>query len=66
MVFHYILIQEEEVLKRTVWEENVKRIKLHNMENSLGKNTFTMEINEFADMVSVTRIISHCFIDCFT
>ncbi|XP_052012976.1 cathepsin Q-like [Apodemus sylvaticus] len=41
---------EEEVLKRTVWEENVKRIKLHNMENSLGKNTFTMEVNEFADM----------------
>ena len=53
-------------MKRAVWEENVKRIKLHNMENSLGKNTFTMEINEFADMVSVTRIASHYFIDCFT
>ncbi|XP_028627950.1 cathepsin Q-like [Grammomys surdaster] len=41
---------EEDVLKRAVWEENVKKIKLHNMENSLGKNTYTMEINDFADM----------------
>nr|XP_034366492.1 cathepsin Q-like isoform X2 [Arvicanthis niloticus] len=41
---------EEDVLKREVWEENVKRIKLHNMENSLGKNTYTMEVNDFADL----------------
>ncbi|XP_021071348.1 LOW QUALITY PROTEIN: cathepsin Q-like [Mus pahari] len=41
---------EEEVLKRAVWEENVKRIKLHNRENALGKNSYTMEINDFADM----------------
>ncbi|EDL93849.1 rCG24173 [Rattus norvegicus] len=41
---------EEEVLKRVVWEENVKKIELHNRENSLGKNTYTMEINDFADM----------------
>ncbi|XP_028640025.1 cathepsin Q-like [Grammomys surdaster] len=41
---------EEDVLKRAVWEENVKKIKMHNMENSLGKNTYTMEINYFADM----------------
>ncbi|XP_031214494.1 cathepsin Q-like [Mastomys coucha] len=41
---------EEEVLKRAVWEENVKRIRLHNMENSLGLNTYSMEINNFADL----------------
>lgn len=48
-----MLLQEEEVLRRAIWEENVKRIKLHNRENSLGKNTYTMGLNGFADMVSV-------------
>ncbi|XP_032740669.1 cathepsin R [Rattus rattus] len=40
---------EEEELRRAVWEENLKMIKLHNGENGLGKNGFTMEINEFGD-----------------
>lgn len=47
-------------MKRAVWEENMKMIKLHNMENGLGKNGFTMKMNAFADMVSVTWIASHC------
>ncbi|XP_021044898.1 cathepsin Q-like [Mus pahari] len=50
VMFEKLYSQEEEVLKRAVWEENVKRIKQHNMENSLGMNTYTMEINGFADM----------------
>ncbi|XP_034366233.1 cathepsin R [Arvicanthis niloticus] len=41
---------EEEELRRVVWEENLKTIKLHNGDNGLGKNGFTMEINEFGDM----------------
>ncbi|XP_028627808.1 cathepsin J isoform X2 [Grammomys surdaster] len=40
----------EEELKRAVWEENMKMIELHNMENGLGKNGFTMKMNAFADM----------------
>ncbi|XP_052012973.1 cathepsin J isoform X2 [Apodemus sylvaticus] len=40
----------EEELKRAVWEENMKMIKLHNRENGLGKNSFTMEMNAFADV----------------
>ncbi|GAB1298284.1 Cathepsin J [Apodemus speciosus] len=40
----------EEKLKRAVWEENMKMIKLHNRENGLGKNGFTMEMNAFADV----------------
>ncbi|KAM7323071.1 hypothetical protein ACRRTK_018576 [Alexandromys fortis] len=41
---------EEEAQKRAVWEENMKMIKLHNGENGLGKNGFTMEMNAFGDM----------------
>uniref|UniRef100_A0A286YE21 Cathepsin 3 n=1 Tax=Mus musculus TaxID=10090 RepID=A0A286YE21_MOUSE len=41
---------EEEGQKRAVWEENMKKIKLHNGENGLGKHGFTMEMNAFGDM----------------
>ncbi|XP_075827040.1 cathepsin J-like isoform X1 [Microtus pennsylvanicus] len=41
---------EEEAQKRAVWEENMKMIKMHNGENGLGKNGFTMEMNAFGDM----------------
>lgn len=60
MLSSIIFFQEEELLKRVVWEENVKKIELHNRENSLGKNTYIMEINNFADLVSVTWVASHC------
>uniref|UniRef100_A0A8C6GH15 Cathepsin Q n=1 Tax=Mus spicilegus TaxID=10103 RepID=A0A8C6GH15_MUSSI len=48
--FEKLYSPEEEVLRRAIWEENVKRIKLHNRENSLGKNTYTMGLNGFTDM----------------
>ena len=57
----FVLIQEEEALRRTVWEKNMKMIKLHNGENGLGKNGYTMKMNTFGDMVSVT---SHCALLC--
>ncbi|XP_041516228.1 cathepsin J-like [Microtus oregoni] len=41
---------EEEALRRTVWEKNMKMIKLHNGENGLGKNGYTMKMNAFGDM----------------
>ncbi|XP_076429642.1 cathepsin R-like isoform X2 [Peromyscus maniculatus bairdii] len=41
---------EEEEMRRTVWEKNLKIIKDHNGENGLGKNGFTMEMNGFGDM----------------
>ncbi|XP_057643581.1 cathepsin Q-like [Chionomys nivalis] len=41
---------EEEALRRTVWEKNMKMIKLHNVENGLGKNGYTMKMNAFGDM----------------
>ncbi|EDL93851.1 rCG24202 [Rattus norvegicus] len=50
MKYEKLYSPEEELLKRVVWEENVKKIELHNRENSLGKNTYIMEINNFADL----------------
>ncbi|XP_028617602.1 cathepsin M-like isoform X2 [Grammomys surdaster] len=40
----------EEGQRRAVWEENMKKIILHNGENGLGKHGFTMEMNAFGDM----------------
>ncbi|EDL41322.1 mCG12216, isoform CRA_b [Mus musculus] len=51
----------EEEQKRAVWEENMKKIKLHNGENGLGKHGFTMEMNAFGDMVTMTHTASQCF-----
>ena len=59
-IIHYCYFQEEEAQKRAVWEENMKMIKLHNGENGLGKNGFTMEMNAFGDMVNVTSIDAQC------
>nr|XP_048303512.1 cathepsin Q-like isoform X1 [Myodes glareolus] len=41
---------EEEALRRAVWEKNMKMIKIHNEENGLGKNGYTMKMNTFGDM----------------
>lgn len=38
----------------------MKKIKLHNRENGLGKHGFTMEMNAFGDMVTVTYTASRC------
>ncbi|KAL1765066.1 cathepsin R, partial [Sigmodon hispidus] len=42
--------EEEEAMRRTVWEKNLKIVKDHNGKDGLGKNGFTMEINMFGDM----------------
>ncbi|XP_028637209.1 cathepsin 7-like [Grammomys surdaster] len=42
--------QEEEKHRRALWEENVKMIKQHTVENGLWLNNFTVEMNEFCDM----------------
>ena len=41
----------EETLRRSIWESNLKTIRLHNQEYSLGKTSFLMSMNEFGDMV---------------
>ena len=44
--------QQEEVLRRAVWEDNVALITKHNSEYSLGKHTYTLQINHLGDLVS--------------
>jgi len=42
----------EDGLRRLIWEENLKRVALHNLEASIGKHTYTLAMNEFADLSS--------------
>ncbi|CAF1548255.1 unnamed protein product, partial [Rotaria sordida] len=40
----------DEQLRRNIWEENVRMIQKHNFESDLGIHTFTMKVNQFADL----------------
>ncbi|KAM4877819.1 procathepsin L-like [Thomomys bottae] len=42
--------QDEEAHRRAAWEENMKKIEVHNEESCQGKHNFTLETNAFADM----------------
>ncbi|XP_013415099.1 cathepsin L1-like [Lingula anatina] len=46
---HYIN-QEEELHRRQIWEDHVDLIAKHNREYDMGLHTYTLGINEYADM----------------
>jgi cathepsin L len=41
---------EEEVLRRMIWEDNVKYIQTHNLHADMGVHSFWLGVNEYADM----------------
>eukprot|EP00079_Xenopus_tropicalis_P038194 XP_017951965.1 PREDICTED: cathepsin S-like [Xenopus tropicalis] len=43
---------EEERARRTIWEETLKFISVHNLEYSLGLHTYEVGMNHLGDMVS--------------
>uniref|UniRef100_A0A8C2M1D3 Cathepsin L1-like n=1 Tax=Cricetulus griseus TaxID=10029 RepID=A0A8C2M1D3_CRIGR len=51
-------INNEEVERRALWEENMKLIQLHNKEYHQGKNTFTMAMNAFGDQVKLAQTLT--------
>nr|XP_056700051.1 procathepsin L-like [Euleptes europaea] len=43
-------LEEEEVFRRAVWEKNLRRIQLHNLEASLGKHSYRLAMNHLGDL----------------
>ena len=43
--------REEESKRFKIWKSNFKFVQWHNQQASLGEFTYTLEMNEFGDMV---------------
>ncbi|XP_055360438.1 uncharacterized protein LOC114845312 isoform X2 [Betta splendens] len=45
--------QNEEELRRRIWEQNMEMIEVHNQEAKQGNHSYTLGMNQFGDRVSV-------------
>uniref|UniRef100_A0A8C0GL30 Cathepsin S n=1 Tax=Chelonoidis abingdonii TaxID=106734 RepID=A0A8C0GL30_CHEAB len=59
---------EEELSRRLIWEKTLKIITVHNLEESMGKHSYTMAMNGFADMVNFLMLLlalhQCCYLKC--
>lgn len=58
------MCQDEERYRRSVWEEEKKKVEKHNAEYEQGKTSFFMGLNEFSDMVTEIWIVNSVFLFC--
>lgn len=45
------LTQDEEGIRRAIWEKNMRMIEAHNQEAALGMHSYELEMNHLGDMV---------------
>ena len=50
---------EEEIKRFAIFVENMKTIEMHNYLHSKGKKSYTLGLNEYADLVSVKCKLCH-------
>jgi len=44
--------EHEEPVRRIIWEQNLQKIHEHNMEADMGKHTYWLGLNEYADLTN--------------